>query len=212
MPGSKRKQDEDTWLIFQSKKFKTNQLSERIYESTLAKLRQGARAFFSTQGASETPSWANYPDGSASNQSTASHSNVDMRNIHLTEGQGQDTRPSNPAGHEGIPVCTDCQWNGSSRLKTYFEKCNFCDRPACHVNQCDSCGDQFCQNCYIRRYDDPSADKFLKGDHSGLSGPHSIIIFKSGCRQSLGRTLVFQLLERKMKSKGGERWVTGKKS
>jgi hypothetical protein len=162
MPGSKRKQDEDTWLIFQSKKCKKNQLSERIYESTLAKLRHGARAFFSPhQGSNEPPNWAIHPEGQTSGQPTVSNVNANMRNIHLTGVQEVAPSRNINAALDGIPVCSECQWNGSMRGKTYFEKCNFCDKPACHVSPCASCGDYFCQNCCIRRYDDPSEDKVV---------------------------------------------------
>ncbi|ODM97101.1 hypothetical protein Ocin01_09581 [Orchesella cincta] len=168
MPGAKRKIDEDTWIVSQSKKFKQGILLSNVYDTTLAHLRLGARNFFDalmmrSGNASVEPMAgpsASSParsHGGTSPVSTPPGSPLVQDIISENELQVQTTPVPRPS-----VVCQDCVLRSRSPQgnEELYGKCSYCDKLVCHLNPCRGCGIGFCGQCSITKYDNPSSDTY----------------------------------------------------
>jgi len=165
MPGWKRKLDEDTWLVLQSKKLKSSQFITNVYEATLAKLRLGARLSFAAGSLDQIP---------------GSPTTVALGEMNLDESAAGPSH-SNPVSVttttpsitpqiriEPDVICPTCLGNRQRRTfqgiqlsPEEFNRCGYCEKMACHVDQCKGCFNRFCINCCIQKYDDPCSETFV---------------------------------------------------
>ncbi|CAL8090337.1 unnamed protein product [Orchesella dallaii] len=159
MPGEKRKIDEDTWIISQSKKFKQGILLSNVYDTTLAHLRLGARNFFDAlMMRSGNVSVEPMPGPSAS----------------PTQGQGGSSPLSSPPGSPQVRdilsenelqaqvsqiarpsfICQECSFRSRNPLgnEELYGKCSYCEKLVCHLNSCRGCANDFCGQCSITKY------------------------------------------------------------
>jgi len=183
MPGTKRKVDEDTWIISQSKKFKTGVSLSSVYETTLAHLRVGARNFFtsligSSPGASPTrsnsppeaaspvPGPSSRNGGNGGSTSPHHHTSYSPPGSPLVRDLISDNELQSPTTSLVVMrptvICQDCVIRSGRTVGTEesYGKCSYCDKLACHLNSCRGCGYNFCGGCSIAKYDDSSADTF----------------------------------------------------
>jgi len=161
MPGTKRKMDEDTWIVTQSKKFKCGQLLANVYEGTLAQLRLGARNFFKRSSSSSAPGEipttppsspvSDFGGGDDETPSCSSLSPVIRDVVSHNEDDGMTG---------GVVICAACSVDEVKMRDVSWEKCYYCEMTVCHVNPCQGCNEGFCGNCVITKYDNPSFETF----------------------------------------------------
>jgi len=163
MPGTKRKSDEDPWIVAQTKKFKAGLILANVYEGTLAQLRLGARNFF--QSSSSSSSSARVIP------STPPSSPCSIADLSLDEDEEEGKTPSSPVirdvvGHQvedkqqiqQVTICGSCALE--AKTCSSWDKCYYCEMTVCHVSPCQGCKEGFCGNCCITKYDNPSFETY----------------------------------------------------